>query len=418
MKKSLYVTGGIIMIAAIAGAVVFYWTQLRGMWPAIMQPDQDIVQLIEQAPPMQSEEQIATSSPSVQQGPLRIPQGFALSIFAKNLGAPRVLTTDPNNVLLASIPKDGTVVALIDTDNDGNSDETRVVVTALNLPHGIVVRCAQPNDCKLYVAETNGVAEYRYDPITLSATKKRVIATLPSGGGHSTRTLIPYKNNLLVSIGSSCNVCLEQDQKRATIVEIDIATGKTETFATGLRNSVFMAFHPLTKEIWATEMGRDLLGDNIPPDEINLIKKGANYGWPICYGKNIHDTAFDKNTYIRNPCMEPFETPSYIDIPAHSAPLGLAFIPDSWPIEYRNDLLVAYHGSWNRSVPTGYKIVRYRLSADGQYEGQDDFITGWINNAAEALGRPVDILIQKDGVAYISDDTAGVVYRLAPPQNK
>jgi len=114
-----------------------------------------------------------------------------------------------------------------------------------------------------------------------------------------------------------------------------------------------MAFHPYTRDIWATEMGRDMLGDGTPPDELNIIKKGGNYGWPICYGKNIHDTEFDKNTYFRNPCMEPFETPSYIDIPAHSVPLGLAFIPDSWPTEYHNDLLVAYHGSWNRSTPTG-----------------------------------------------------------------
>jgi glucose/arabinose dehydrogenase len=176
-----------------------------------------------------------------------------------------------------------------------------------------------------------------------------------------------------------------------------------------------MAINPHSGAIWGTEMGRDLLGDNIPPDEINIIKEGANYGWPICYGKNIHDTEFDKNTYFRNPCMEPFETPSSIDVPAHSAPLGLAFIPKSWPTEYRNDLLVAYHGSWNRSVPTGYKIVRYRFDANGTYQGVEDFITGWFTKDGTALGRPVGIVIATNGMTYISDDKAGVIYRLAPP---
>lgn len=232
----------------------------------------------------------------------------------------------------------------------------------------------------------------------------------------SSRTLLSYGNSLLVSVGSSCNVCLENDQNRAKILEITKDTGEVEIFATGLRNAVFIAFHPTTKAIWATEMGRDLLGDNLPPDEINIIRKETNYGWPICYGKNIHDTAFDKNTYIRNPCMEPFETPSHIDIPAHSAPLGLAFIPDSWPTEYHNDLLVAYHGSWNRSVPTGYKIVRMKLNVNGMYESTTDFITGWLDTDQKALGRPVDILFDASGIAYISDDKAGVVYKLSPPK--
>ncbi|EKD23955.1 MAG: L-sorbosone dehydrogenase [uncultured bacterium] len=432
MKKIILTTGGILIALAVVGGTIVYWTQLRGIWPAITKPEQDIVRLIEQASTSvsQPEEQATPTTttatpkppkqtaPVISQGPLRIPQGFSLSIFAKDLNDPRVLTTDPSNVLLASIPGKGNVVALIDTNNDGKSDETKIVVSGLNAPHGILVQCAQENICKLYVAETDKVSEFTYDAAALTATNKRVIASLPSGGGHSTRTLLPYKNNLLVSIGSSCNVCNENDPNRATIAKIDIGTGKTETFARGLRNAVFMAFNPLTGDIWATEMGRDLLGDNTPPDEINIIKQGGNYGWPICYGKNSHDTEFDKNTYFRNPCMEPFETPSYIDIQAHSAPLGLAFIPNSWPEEYHNDLLVAYHGSWNRSVPTGYKIVRHQFNANGTYEGVTDFITGWIDGEQKTLGRPVDILFHANGAAYISDDKAGVIYRLAPITNK
>ncbi|MEK7195619.1 MAG: GerMN domain-containing protein, partial [Patescibacteria group bacterium] len=120
-----------------------------------------------------------------------------------------------------------------------------------------------------------------------------------------------------------------------------------------------------------------------------------------------------KNTYFRNPCMKPFETPSYIDIPAHSAPLGLAFIPDDgWPDDYRNDLIVAYHGSWNRSVPTGYKLVRMKLDKDGNYLGAEDFVTGWLAGAG-ALGRPVAVVAQPDGIAYVTDDKAGVIYKIS-----
>jgi glucose/arabinose dehydrogenase len=172
-----------------------------------------------------------------------------------------------------------------------------------------------------------------------------------------------------------------------------------------------MAVHPVTGQIWATEMGRDYLGDELPPDEINIIKESYDYGWPLCYGKNIHDTDFDKNT--DNPCKEPIMRASYIDIPAHSAPLGLAFFPvEGWPKEYRYNLLVAYHGSWNRSEPTGYKIVRYRLDNMGNYLGREDFITGWLTRDNKALGRPVDILIRSDGVIFISDDKAGLIYKM------
>ena len=169
-----------------------------------------------------------------------------------------------------------------------------------------------------------------------------------------------------------------------------------------------MAIHPVTGEIWGTDMGRDLLGDDVPPDEVNIIREGGNYGWPICYGKNIHDADFDKNTYIRNPCMEPFEQPSQIDIPAHSAPLGIAFIPEEgWPEEYWHDILVAYHGSWNRSVPTGYKIVRI-----DEHGIATDFMTGFMDGG-EVLGRPVGLLVEPGGALYISDDRAGVIYKVA-----
>jgi glucose/arabinose dehydrogenase len=372
--------------------------------------------------------------------PLTLPKGFSISVFAKNLGDPRVMISDPAGNLLVSIPSEGKVLALQGNNGDGNAGKAVALVSGLHHPHGLAFRCSDNGvdvapTCTLYIAETNEIAAYGYDWNNFILTKQEKVIDLPDGGNHVTRTIMfmpyPNQNKLLVSIGSSCNVCNEKNDARAKILVYDIVTKKLETFAKGLRNSVFMAIQPGDDSIWATEMGRDLLGDNIPPDEINIMSNPLpeswqnftpqNFGWPICYGKNIHDTAFDHNTYIRNPCMEPFETPSYIDIPAHSAPLGFAFIPKDppargWPQAYWYNLLVAYHGSWNRTIPTGYKIVRYKLDAQGKVLGPpEDFITGWLkenNGSYEALGRPADILIQSGGTMYISDDKAGVIYRV------
>ena len=179
-------------------------------------------------------------------------------------------------------------------------------------------------------------------------------------------------------------------------------------YARGLRNSVGFVFHPTTGLMYATENGRDMLGDDLPPDEINSIEEGKNYGWPICYGKNIHDTHFDRNVYIRNPCLGLM--PSLVDLQAHSAPLGLAFYTgDNFPQEYRGDLFVAYHGSWNRKEATGYKIVRI----DMQDLTVKDFATGWLTTTGNVLGRPVDIIVADDGSLFVSDDNAGKIYRIS-----
>jgi glucose/arabinose dehydrogenase len=209
-------------------------------------------------------------------------------------------------------------------------------------------------------------------------------------------------------VGSSCNVCIEEDRRRAKILVVPAMGGGLKTFASGLRNAVFMTIHPKTKKVWATEMGRDYLGDDLPPDEINIIEPGRNYGWPFCYGKNVHDANFDPAG--THSCREPETVPAYIDIPAHSAPLGIAFFPEEgWPPEFRDNFLVALHGSWNRSVPTGYKIVRYRPDGSGGYTSED-FASGWLREDGTALGRPVDILITPGRKIFVSDDKVGVIY--------
>lgn len=155
-------------------------------------------------------------------------------------------------------------------------------------------------------------------------------------------------------------------------------------------------------------MGRDFLGDDLPPDEINIVTQDGHYGWPFCYGKEIRDLNFE--TQFQFDCGK--TEPSLIDIPAHSAPLGLAFIPPSWPEEFQYNLLVAFHGSWNRSIPTGYKLYLYKLDQDGNYLGKRDFVSGWLTQNNEVLGRPADIFVNKKGVIFVSDDKRGVIYKI------
>jgi glucose/arabinose dehydrogenase len=161
--------------------------------------------------------------------------------------------------------------------------------------------------------------------------------------------------------------------------------------------------------MWATTMGRDLIGDNTPPETVNIVTEGKNFGWPYCYGQRIWDKTFDATKKAENFCKT--IEPPHIEYQAHAAPLGLAFTPNSWPKGYQHNLLVAFHGSWNRTQPTGYKVVRFILDDNGTYKGSEDFVSGWLT-AAGALGRPVDLLFNQNGTLYLSDDKAGVIYTI------
>jgi len=394
MKKLI-----VLIFAAVAAVAVFgfnfYKNNLTGVWPAVKPTKSDITKLL--------------SEPAINNTdfPLTLPEGFTISVFAQNLGKARVLQFDPSGTLLLSINNEGRVVALPDTDNNGKADKVVDVVQGLDKPHGLAFR-----ENKLYIAETDKVTLWDYDAQNLKATNKQVVVDLPSGGNHTTRTIMfTPDDELLISVGSTCNVCREKDSRRAKILVAKPDGSDLVEYASGLRNAVFMTLNPKTASIWVTEMGRDLLGDNVPPDEINIIRKDKNYGWPICYGNNIHDSNFDKNTYVRNPCTD--LEPSHIDLQAHSAPLGLTFVTNNnWPKEYQGNLLVAYHGSWNRSVPTGYKIMRFILDKDGKEIKREDFISGWLQGS-NALGRPVDLVFGPDSTLYLSDDKAGAIYKIS-----
>ena len=340
-----------------------------------------------------------------------LPEGFEIDIFASELGKSLFANPGPSkgvrfmefysDVLFASLPNSGAIVALPDKNKDGKADEVIKVIDGLNRPHGIAFL-----DDYMYVANEDSVIKIRLkEDLTADRSTLEHITDL-SSGGHWTRTIRIKDDNLYISIGSSCNVCIEDDERRAAILKCDLS-GNCDIYAKGIRNAVGFVFHP-DGNMYATENSRDLLGNDLPPDEINIVEEGKNYGWPICYGKNIHDDDFDKNVYIRNPCMEPFEAPSYIDIPAHSAPLGLAFnFGNNFPSQYKGDLFVAYHGSWNRNEKTGYKVVRIDMDT----KEITDFAAGWLQDG-KVSGRPVDVIFDKEGMMYVSDDFAGRIYRI------
>lgn len=417
MKKRILISAvSLVFVMMLVGiGFYFYSKYLKGINVALKNPDKKVVEMLDNNMEF-IHDSAKVPAKNIMDFPLSIPDGFSFSIYAKNLDKPRVLARDCFGNMVVSEIGSGKVLALVDEHNDGYADKNIVVREGLKNPHGLAFRMSEDGMCQVYIAEEDKVALYDYDKEAFAANFNKKIIDLPEGSGHFTRTLLLAKINgtekLLISVGSSCNVCNESDEMRAAITVVNLDGTDPQVYAKGLRNSVFMIDHPVTGEIYATEMGRDWLGDDLPPDEINIIKQDGNYGWPTCFGKNIHDNEFDKNVYIRNPCMEPFEKESYINVPAHSAPLGLDFFKnDVWGNEYIGDLLVAYHGSWNRSIPMGYKIVKYDIDMNGGIIGVEDFVSGFLGPNQEKYGRPVDIMIEP-GVIYFSDDALGVIYSL------
>ena len=343
---------------------------------------------------------------AAQELPLKLPPGFRIEAFARDLIGARFMALDPGGTLLLSIPRESRVVALPDANGDGRADRVVVVADRLNRPHGLAVK-----DGALYVAETGRVLRFRYDPGALRASDPRpVVPSLPAGGGHWTRTIaFGPDGRLYVSVGSSCNICKEDDARRAAIVRYEADGSGERLFATGLRNAVGLAFQSGTGALWATVNERDWKGDDLPPEYITEVKEGGFYGWPECFvaaRKVVADdrTAGDRCEKVTLPTLE---------VQAHSAPLGMAFYTGKqFPPDYRGSLFVAYHGSWNRAVPTGYKVVRVPF-ADGRPSGPvEDFATGWLSNDRKVFGRPVDVLSAPDGALYLSDDSGGMIYRI------
>jgi glucose/arabinose dehydrogenase len=347
---------------------------------------------------------------------ITLPPGFVINVFAEGLNEPRFIAFGPDGILYVADMGNGRIVALPDDNLDGLADSIQVFADGLNRPHSLVF-----HEGAWYIGVPTGIVRIQdTDGEGTADARAALIDDIPTSG-HWTRTVAFLGDGrMLLSVGSSCNVCEEGNPQRAAILVYDgPEAGSEQLFATGLRNAVGLAVHPETGELWATNNGRDGMGDELPPDNVYIVREGKEYGWPVCHSGHIvdPDLGFDG-------ACDGVEAP-LAELQAHSAPLGLVFYPHdgvesggpdgggSFPAEYQGDLFIAYHGSWNRSVPTGYKVVRLPLDGNQPAGPVEEFATGWLDERdGSASGRPVGLAVGPDGSLFVSDDSGGIIYRI------
>jgi glucose/arabinose dehydrogenase len=336
---------------------------------------------------------------------IRLPPGFTIEYYAENTPGARSLTLGPDGIVFVGTRGEGKVYALVDSSGGQKADRVVTLAEGLFLPNGVAYR-----NGSLYVAEVNRIL--RYDDITgrLDNPPAPVVVsdTFPSDTLHGWKFIaFGPDGKLYVPVGAPCNACVPPSPEYAAIHRMNPDGSDLELYASGVRNTVGFDWDPLTGDLWFTDNGRDWLGENLPPDELNFAPgKGMNFGFPYCYGENVPDP----NLNSGGSCAG--YTPAAQSLPAHVASLGMRFYTGSmFPDEYRDQIFIAEHGSWNRIVPTGYRVslVRRENNTPVSYE---IFAEGWLQNGIP-WGRPVDVLVMPDGALLVSDDLSGSVYRIS-----
>jgi glucose/arabinose dehydrogenase len=348
----------------------------------------------------------------VQLNTVKLPPGFAIDIWAEGVQAARALAIGANGTvfvgsfgLLTGQGNPGKVYAVRDTNNDGKADQVLTIAEGLNQPSGVAF-----HNGALFVAEMQRII--RYDGIEQRLTSPPQPVVVRDGflemGNHQWRDIaVGPDGKLYIALGAPCNVC-KPDEPYGTIARMNPDGSAFEIYARGVRNSVGLTFHPQNGQLWFTDNGRDLLGDNIPSDELNhATQAGQHFGFPGCHQGEIIDKEFG----APNACAES-RAPA-VKLGPHVAALGLHFYTgDMFPAEYKNELFIAQHGSWNRSNPLGYRIGLVHVAADGSYaSGQRIFAEGFLQGR-QAWGRPADLLQLPDGSLLVSDDLQGKIYRI------
>ena len=338
-----------------------------------------------------------------------VPAGFRVNIYAANFRRPRLLTVAPNGDIFLAETGGGRVVVLRDPQKTGSAQEREVFAEGLRQPFGIAF-----HDDYVYVGNTNGVVRFHYDAKTSKRTgESEPILPLPSGG-HSTRTLAFTADgkHLLIAVGSSSNIDIEKDERRAAITICDPDGKNARIYAIGLRNPVGLALEPVTGEVWTTVNERDELGDNLPPDYFTSVKDSGFYGWPYSYiGDNV-----DPRVKPQRPELVAKAIIPDVLLGAHVAPLQFAFYTGKqFPASYHGGAFVAEHGSWNRATRSGYQVAFVGFK-DGKASADPvPFLTGLVPdpNSKNVNGRPVGVAVAPDGSLLVSDDGAGVIYRVS-----
>lgn len=338
-------------------------------------------------------------------GGIKLPPGFRISVYTDRTPDARSLTLGEDGTVYVGTMSERKVYAVRDENRDGTADHVYLLASGLNMPNGVAYL-----DGDLYVAEISRLLRFKDIGRHLAEPPKpdTVYDGFPKDVHHGWKYLrVGPDRKLYTAVGAPCNLCLSEQEIYATLVRLDPDGRNPEIYARGVRNTVGFDWHPETGELWFTDNGRDWLGDDAPPDELNRAPKpGLNFGYPYCHGEDIADPEFGR----RKSCAE-FTPPAW-SFPAHVAALGARFYTGSqFPAEYRGQLFVAQHGSWNRSVPVGYRVVTVRFEG-GKPVGEQVFAEGWLRSKGEVAGRPVDILAMPDGALLISDDKRGVIYRV------
>jgi glucose/arabinose dehydrogenase len=342
-----------------------------------------------------------------QLGGIRLPPGFSISVYSDAVPGARSLAQSPRGIVYVGSMETGKVYALVDKDRDGRADQVFTIASGLRAPNGVAWR-----DGSLYVAEISRVL--RFDGIDdhLASPPKPVVVTdtYPSDGHHGWKFIrFGPDGKLYVPVGAPCNVC-EPGDPYASITRIDPKApkgGKPEIVARGIRNTVGFDWQPKTGVLWFTDNGRDMMGDDMPPDELNRAPRaGLNFGFPYCHGGDASDPEFGR----KHPCSE--FTPPAIKLGPHVAALGMRFYTGTmFPQRYRGQIFIAEHGSWNRSEKIGYRVTLVRVEGD-RAVSYEPFAEGWLHGG-RVSGRPVDVEVMPDGALLVSDDDAGAIYRIA-----
>lgn len=338
---------------------------------------------------------------------IELPSGFSIDYYAENVGGARSMTLSPGGTLFVGSRDAGKVYAVLDRDRDNKADNIIVLAEGLNMPNGVVFM-----NGSLYVAEISRVIRYDDIEARLENPPEPVVVNrdFPSDRSHGWKYIkFGPDGKLYVPVGMPCNICNleEEDERYGTIMRMEPDGSQLEIFARGIRNTVGFAWHPETEELWFTDNGRDWLGEDVPPDELNRAPEpGMHFGFPYCHGNDIPDPEFGG---LRD-CSE--FTPPEVELGPHVAALGMTFYTGTmFPEEYRDQIFIAEHGSWNRRIPIGYRVTMVRLE-NGTPVSYEPFADGWLQGLA-AWGRPVDVLVMPDGALLVSDDRNNAIYRIS-----
>lgn len=344
---------------------------------------------------------------------LKVAKGYSIRVAAEGLGKPRMMAIDTGGRLYITRRDQGDVLMLTDSNKDGKFDALKTVVSGMPGVHGIVLR-----NGFIYLCSNKELKRSKLDANGELLPLETLLNDLPDGGQHGNRTIaFGPDDKLYISVGSDCNDCAETNPEHATLLQLDSNGANRKIYARGLRNTIGFDWNKVTHKLWGMDNGTDWRGDTIPPEELNLIIENGNYGWPLVFGKQQADlTREDPPGYTKASYAATTQA-SVMEFPAHAAPINFIFLNSKTPPPYEGDALVSWHGSWNRMKPEGYKVERIHF-VNGLPQSAADFFFGFLStDGKKRYGRPAGIVQASNGDILVSDDEAGIIYRLEVDKN-